>query len=181
MGKVLERLTPSLIEFIGRQPLFFVATAPAQGRINVSPKGLDTLRVLSERCVAYLDLTGSGNETAAHLLSDGRMTMMFCSFDRAPMVLRLHGRGRVVRPRDAGWENVLANFTAVPGMRQVVVLDVTSVQTSCGFGVPVMEVHAERGRLERWAKNKSPEQIERHWREKNSTSIDGLPTHLVEP
>src|SRR5205814_4953448 len=121
-----------LIDFIRRQSLFFVATAASGGRINLSPKGMDTFRVFGPNAVGYLDLTGSGNETAAHLQHDGRITVMFCSFDTKPIILRLYGTGRVVRPRDEQWQQAIASFEPMPGQRQIVLIDVQSLQTSCG-------------------------------------------------
>ena len=129
--------------------------------------------------VAYLDLTGSGNEAAAHLIENGRMTIMFCAFDGAPLVLRLYGQGRVVRPRDAEWPGLLANFTPLPGQRQIVVLRIENVQTSCGFAVPCFEYAGERRLLLDWSEKKGHDGLEAYWREKNQTSIDGLPTGLV--
>ena len=178
MGRVYESITPELRGFIEAQHVFFVATAPleAGGHVNLSPKAMDTFRVLSPARVAYLDLTGSGNETAAHLAQNGRVTFMFCAFEGQPKILRLYGRGRVVRPPSAEWENLSPLFPALPGARQVVVADVTRVQTSCGFGVPRMTFVDDRDALVRWAEGKGDEGL-RHYREqKNRTSIDGLPT-----
>jgi hypothetical protein len=180
MAKFFSELNDSLRAFIGEQKIFFTATAPAEGRINLSPKGMDTFRCLDAKRVAYLDLTGSGNETAAHLLADGRMTVMFCSFSERPLILRIYGRGRVVRPRDAEWAELHARFDPMIGERQIVVLQVESAQTSCGFAVPVYELKEERGMLTEWTEKKGPRGIEDYWREKNQTSIDGLPTHLCE-
>ncbi len=180
MAKFFSELNDTLRAFIGEQKIFFTATAHAEGRINLSPKGMDTFRCLDAQRVAYLDLTGSGNETAAHLLADGRMTIMFCSFSERPLILRIYGRGRVVRPRDAEWEELHARFDPMSGERQIVVLEVESAQTSCGFAVPVYELKEERGMLTEWTEKKGPQGIEDYWREKNQTSIDGLPTHLCE-
>lgn len=167
-------------DFIAAQKLFFTATAPADGRINLSPKGMDSLRVLDPGRVAYLDLTGSGNETAAHLRHDGRMTVMFCSFDAEPLILRLYGRGRVVRRQDAAWAELRRHFPALPGERQLIVLDIDSVQTSCGYAVPLFDYRGERDTLARWAEKKGPTGLLDYWREKNTVSIDGLPTGLLE-
>ncbi len=185
MAKFLPALDDTLVRFIGEQKVYFTATAPRadDGRINLSPKGIDTFRCLDERTVAYLDLTGSGNETAAHLLEpgNGRMTIMFCSFGPKPLILRLYGHGRPVRPRDAEWAALAGHFPVeTPGARQIIVLDVDQVQTSCGFGVPVFE-HAgeERPLLTNWAVKKGPQGIADYWRERNHVSIDGLPSHLT--
>ena len=176
---MLSSLTPSLVDFIAEQKIFFTATAPGRGRINLSPKGIDTFRCLDHHTVAYLDLTGSGNEAAAHLLENGRMTIMFCGFDAKPLILRLYGRGRTVLPADTEWNELLARFDATPGQRQIVVLAVDGVQTSCGFAVPRFEFRAERPTLIEWAETKGTEGIAQYRREKNQTSIDGLPTESL--
>jgi hypothetical protein len=166
--------------FIAAQKLFFTATGTADSRLNLSPKGMDTLRVLSDTRIAYLDLTGSGNETAAHLRHDGRMTLMVCSFDADPLILRLYGRGRVVLREDAEWDGLRRHFADCPGERQLIVLDVESVQTSCGYAVPKFTYAGERDTLARWAEKKGPAGLLDYWREKNQVSIDGLPTGLLE-
>jgi hypothetical protein len=178
MAKFYPRLDKGLRDFIGEQKIFFTATAPADGRINLSPKGMDTFRCLDDRTVAYLDLTGSGNEAAAHLAENGRMTVMFCSFSERPLILRLYGRGRVVRLGEAEWDALHAHFPALPGERQIVVLSLESMQTSCGFGVPVYELKGERPALVEWTLKKGEDGIREYRREKNRVSIDGLPTHL---
>lgn len=163
--------------FIEQQPVFFVASAPlsGEGHVNVSPKGLDTLRVLSPTRVAYLDLGGSGKETSAHLLENGRVTLMFCSFGPSPKVVRLFGRGRVVVPSDPGWAEEYARFDPYPGARQVVVVDVHRVGTSCGYGVPLMDVVGPRALLA----DKRRAAAGWYCPEGNWTSLDGLPTHLA--
>jgi len=167
-------------DFIAAQKIFFTATGTADSRLNLSPKGMDSLRVLSDTRVAYLDLTGSGNETAAHLQNDGRMTMMWCSFDADPLILRLYGCGRAVRRQDPTWSELRRNFPALPGERQLIVLDIESVQTSCGYAVPMYTYNGERDTLARWADKKGPVGLLDYWREKNQVSIDGLPTGLLE-
>jgi hypothetical protein len=167
-------------DFIAAQKIFFTATGTASSRLNLSPKGMDSLRVLSPSRVAWLDLTGSGNETAAHLKHDGRMTLMWCSFDADPLILRLYGRGRVVRRQDAEWADLHRLFTPLPGERQCIVLDIESVQTSCGYAVPTYAYTGERETLARWAEKKGPVGLLDYWREKNQLSIDGLPTGLLE-
>lgn len=179
MAKFYKRLTDNLREFIAQQHVFFTATAPTEGRINLSPKGADTFRCIDNRTVAYLDLTGSGNETAAHLRENGRMTVMFCSFDEEPLILRLYGRGRTVRPQDADWADWSARFDSLTGERQVVVLHLESVQTSCGYGVPLYDFQGDRPTLIRWAQRKGPDGLRRYREQKNQTSIDGLPTGLL--
>ena len=180
MAKLYDAITPDLADFIAKQPLFFVASAPlaAEGHVNLSPKGLDCLRVLSARQVAYLDLTGSGNETSAHLAENGRITFLFCAFEGAPQILRLYGQGRVVLPGDGEWETLISYFTSLPGARQIVVAEIERVQTSCGFAVPLMDFVSERDTLIRWAENRGEAAIQRYQEEKNETSIDGLPTPL---
>ncbi|MCG9884438.1 MAG: pyridoxamine 5'-phosphate oxidase family protein [Cyanobacteria bacterium] len=181
MGKFYGEITPTLREFIGRQHLFFTATAPSVGgRVNLSPKGADTLRILGDRQVAYLDLTGSGNETAAHLRENGRLTVMFCSFEGPPQILRLYGTGRVVRSRDRDWSDWLRHFEPLPGARQIIVLAVESVQTSCGMGVPLFEHRGDRPDLQRWAEGKGEAGLQDYWTVKNQVSIDGLPTGLLQ-
>jgi hypothetical protein len=150
-----------------RAKVFFTATAPTQGRINLSPKGADTFRVLDDKTVTYLDLTGSGNETAAHLKENSRLTIMFCSFGNIPMILRLSGRGRVVLPRHREWDQLHALFTPMPGERQIIVLDLSLVQTSCGYGVPIMEFKEERKTIRQWAEAKGEEGIREYQREFN--------------
>ena len=179
MAKFYPELNDALIQFIAEQKLFFVATAPTQGRINLSPKGLDTFRCLDNKTVAYLDLTGSGNETAAHLLDDGRMTMMFCSFSDKPLILRLYGQGRPVRHRDADWESLYSHFEPRQGARQIILLEIESVQTSCGFGVPVYEFQRTRNDLPRFIANQGEDGLLAYQKKHNQVSIDGLPTYLL--
>jgi hypothetical protein len=177
LAKQFLHLEPAHRAFIERQRLFFTATAAATGRINLSPKGLDSLRVLADDKVAYLDLTGSGSEASAHLLADGRMTIMFCAFAGPPLILRLYGHGTSHRHDSATYRELLPGFGEEPlGARQIVVLAIDLVQTSCGFGVPLYEYEGERPSLARWAENKGPEGLEAYRREKNALSIDGLPT-----
>jgi hypothetical protein len=180
MARFHPSLDDRLRHFILAQKIFFTATGTAGSRINLSPKGMDSLRVLSATRVAYLDLTGSGNETAAHLRHDGRMTLMVCSFDADPLIVRLYGRGRAVRRQDAEWGELRRHFPALPGERQLIVLDVESVQTSCGYAVPMYRYTGERDTLARWAEKKGNPGLLDYWREKNQVSIDGLPTGLLE-
>jgi hypothetical protein len=180
MARFYPALETKHRDFIAAQKLFFTASGAAGGRLNLSPKGMDSLRVLSDTRVAYLDLTGSGNETAAHLKHDGRMTMMWCSFDADPLILRLYGRGRAVRRQDAEWAELRRHFPALPGERQIIVLDIESVQTSCGYAVPRYLYTGGRDTLARWAEKKGAPGLLDYWREKNQVSIDGLPTGLLE-
>ena len=180
VAKHHEFITEDLATFIAAQPMFFVATAADQGRINLSPKGLDgTLTVLGPRRVAFLNLTGSGNETAAHLSENDRITLMFCSFGPKPIVLRLYGSGRAIHPRDAEWDDLDRLFAPLPGKRQIILIDVTSVITSCGFGVPLMELAGQRETLVEWAEAKGDEGIRTYWRERNAASFDDLPTGIL--
>ena len=179
MAKFYDKLTPELSDFIRRQHLFFAASAAATGRINCSPKGMNTFRILSDDTVAYLDLTGSGNETSAHVLHDGRLTIMFCSFEEKPLILRLYGRGEVVRPRDPAWGDLIGKFEQLPGHRQIIVLRIESLQTSCGFAVPRFELVEDRNLLVEWSAKKGEDGIRDYWAKKNQTSIDGLETKLL--
>jgi hypothetical protein len=182
MSEAHSSITPELEAFIRAQPLFFVATAPRTetGHINVSPKGLDTFRVLSANRVAYLDLTGSGNETAAHLLENGRITLMFCAFSGKPNILRLYGRGRSVLPQSLDWPQLAERFTLLPGARQIILCDIHRVQTSCGLAVPTMQFDAHRDGLLKWASGKGDEGLKAYREKKNRHSIDGIPTPLAE-
>lgn len=181
MAKTHPHITDDLREFIQHQKLFFVASAPLSpdGHVNLSPKGHDCLRVLSPTQVAYLDRTGSGNETSAHILENGRITLMWCAFDVPPNILRLYGRGRVVLPTDSEWTTLAAPFEVPLGARQLVIVDVDRVQTSCGFGVPLFEYVEERPQMDAWAERKGPDGLANYRQEKNLCSIDGLPTHLT--
>jgi len=176
MGKVLQNITPDLRIFIEAQPLFYVATAPlaGDGHVNLSPKGLDSFRVLSPERVAYVDLTGSGNETAVHLRENGRITFMWCAFAGPPRILRLYGRGEVVVPECEGWEDLVGRFPGYPGVRQIITAEIFRVQTSCGFAVPLMDHIGERDTLLRWAEAKG-DALPGYRAEKNARSIDGLP------
>ena len=178
MAKFYAALSDELMEFIHAQRIFFTASAAAESRVNLSPRGLQTFHILSPTRVAFLDLTGSGAETAAHLLADGRLTLMFCSFEEAPLILRLYGKGTLVRPNDATWESLYPAFPPIPGARQIVVLEIESVQTSCGFGVPRYEFCGERDTLVSWAEKKGAEGLRQYRAEKNRFSIDGLPTGI---
>ncbi|MBE9069054.1 pyridoxamine 5'-phosphate oxidase family protein [Leptolyngbya cf. ectocarpi LEGE 11479] len=180
MASVFSEMTPAHQEFIQKQQLFFVATAPlsADGHVNLSPKGLDTFCILSPTQVAYLDLTGSGNETSAHLVENGRITLMFCSFDRQPLILRLYGGGMTVLPDSTQWTDVAPYFELIPGVRQIIVVDVHRVQTSCGFGVPMYDYQGQRPTLPTWAQKKGSTAVAQYQIEKGSTSIDGLITPI---
>jgi len=178
--EVFDRISDELASFIAEQPLFFVASAPRDdGHVNLSPKGLDTLRVIDPTTVAYLDLTGSGNETSAHLAENGRLTIMFCSFGSRAMILRLYGCGRTVLPADKEFAGLRSHFDGIVGERQIIVLDVERVQTSCGYAVPRMDNPRHRDTLLRWAENKGEEGLRAYQQEKNAVSIDGLPAPIA--
>jgi hypothetical protein len=180
MAKFYDALDEKLIAFIQRQPMFFIASAAPQGRINLSPKGLDTFRVLSPKRCAYLDITGSGNETAAHARADGRVTLMFCSFVRNPLILRLYGRATVGGPGGALWEELSEHFRPYPGARQIIVITIESAQTSCGFGVPEMVLKRERPTMSDYWLTRGEDGAAAYREEKNRVSIDGLATGLGE-
>ncbi len=179
MSEFFDALTDKHIAFVEKQPMFFVATAASEGRINLSPKGYDAFRILSPGHVAYLDLGGSGNETHAHLTADGRITIMFCAFENPALILRIYGRGVPVLPQDAGWSALAAHFEILPGTRQIFDISVESVQTSCGWGVPMMELVNDRETLKKYHAQADPDS----WKEKTqerTRSIDGLPTRATE-
>ena len=183
MAQQFPDISPALARFIAAQPVFFTATATGTSRVNVSPREGAALRVLGPSAVVYLDQTGSGNETAAHLRADGRMTVMVCAFSGPPRILRLYGRGRVIHRDSPEFAELLRSHYAAappPGMRQMVRLDIDLVQTSCGYGVPLLEPAGERMTLRDWAERKTPEELRAYWEEKNLTSIDGLPTGLFD-
>jgi hypothetical protein len=179
MASFHEDLDESLCEFIASQHMFFVATAPEEGRVSLSPKGMNSLHVFNSREVGYLDVTGSGNETAAHVGQNGRLTLMFCSFDRTPLILRLYGTGRTLHPRDAEFEERMQSFEPISGARQIILLSVESIQKSCGYGIPFYEYQGERDTLKKWAEKKGPDGLAEYWEEQNVTSIDGIPTKLL--
>lgn len=180
MAKFYSSITSRLQKFIEAQKMFFVATAPTNGRINLSPKGMDSFRVISPNRVLWLNVTGSGNETAAHLLENNRITIMFCSFEGAPNILRLYGKGREIKPNDTEWSDVASMFPELPGARQIYDIEIESAQTSCGMSIPYYEYIGERNQLNDWATEKGEEGIKAYWEEKNQTSIDGLPTHILD-
>ena len=182
MAKLYDHITDDLAEFIRAQPMFFVASAPlaADGHVNVSPKGLDCLRILSPGRVAYLDLTGSGNETSAHILENGRITFMFCAFNRPPQILRLYGQGRTILPGSGEWAELAPLFPEYHGARQIIAAKIERVQTSCGYAVPLMDFVGQRDTLLRWADAKDDQGLADYRCEKNLESIDGLPTPLAE-
>ena len=166
--------------FIEAQKMFFVATAAVEGTINLSPKGMDSLRVLDKKRVVWLNLPGSGNETAAHVQEDPRMTLMFNAFEGPPMILRLYGKARAIHRNDAEWEELYALFDPLPGARQIFDLDVELVQTSCGASVPLYEYVDQRDQLNNWAIKKGDAGVKAYWEEKNQVSLDGKRTNIME-
>jgi predicted pyridoxine 5'-phosphate oxidase superfamily flavin-nucleotide-binding protein len=174
MSEFFDRITDEHRAFIARQPVFFVATAAEGARINLSPKGMDTFRVLGPNTAAWLDYGGSGNETNAHLAVDGRITVMFCAFDRPALIYRLYGGARAVLPQDADWTEFATHFHIERGVRQIFVMQIASTQTSCGWGVPEMKLAAERQTLRKFHAQEEPAERQAKYRER-SRSIDGLP------
>lgn len=180
MADFTDTLTPDHIAMIAKQAVYFTATAASEGRINLSPKGLaDTFRVLAPDRVAYLDLGGSGNETHAHLAADGRITIMMCNFEQPALILRIYGRGRPVLPQDPDWEELATHFTLLPGTRQIFDIAVESVQSSCGWGVPLMTIDKERATLVKYHAQADPVAWEKKMAGR-TRSIDGLPTRATD-
>ena len=179
MSKFYDKITPRLQKFIEAQKIFFVATAPNSGRINLSPKGMDSFRVIEKNRVLWLNVTGSGNETAAHLLENKRITIMFCAFEGAPNILRLYGKGKEIKEGDNTWNELISLFPETPGTRQIFDISIESAQTSCGMSIPFFDYKSERNELNDWAASKGKEGIKKYWAEKNQKSIDGLSTQIV--
>jgi hypothetical protein len=180
VAQIYTELSARHCEFITAQKMYFIGTATGDSHINVSPKGMDSLRVLDPQRVAWLNVTGSGNETSAHVQADARITIMFCAFKGAPLILRLYGKARVVHFNDPDWAGLYARFNPLPGARQIFDLAIDRVQTSCGMGVPLYDYKAERGQLEAWAEKKGDAGLREYWALKNQNSIDGLPTHILD-
>ena len=166
--------------FIEKQKMFFIGSAGSEGYINVSPKGMDTLRIIDQNTVVWLNHTGSGNETSAHVQENGRMTIMFNSFDKSPMILKLYGQSKVIHAKDAKWEEMCAYFDEYVGTRQFFVMHVELVLTSCGFGVPQYRYIGERNKLQKWAEKKGREGMKKYWAEHNSVTLDGVKTNVIE-
>ena len=180
MGKFHDSIKPAHKEFIEKQHIFFVSTAPlnADGRVNLSPKGLDCFRILPENKVGYMDLISSGNETSAHTLENGRITIMFCSFNGAPNILRLYGKGFAVLPGSEHWKQYAPHFKTYPSTRQLIIADIDLVQTSCGFGVPLFDYTGERDIHFEWAEKKGADGLYEYVQQNNLKSLDGLPTNI---
>ncbi|MDX8406230.1 MAG: pyridoxamine 5'-phosphate oxidase family protein [Mariprofundus sp.] len=173
MGKKYPEIEAKQVAFIEQQHIFFVGSATAESRINISPKGMDSLRVLGKNRVIWLNVTGSGNETAAHLQSSDRMTIMFCSFEEKAKILRLYGHASIIYPGQPQWDELYPMFEPLPGARQIFDMSVDLVHTSCGFGVPRFDFMAEREMLNAWALRKEQSGIANYWQERNSISLDG--------
>lgn len=180
MGKQLEDISTELQKFIEEQKMFFVGTAMSSGKVNISPKGMESFRVLGPNRVIWLNLTGSGNETAAHLLESNRITIMFCAFEGKPLILRLYGTAKIYHQRDPEWKENITLFPEYVSSRQLVDVHVELVQTSCGFGVPLMDFRTERDTLSIWAEKKGEKGVKDYWEEKNQISLDGKPTNILD-
>jgi Pyridoxamine 5'-phosphate oxidase len=180
MGQMFSALQPAHEEFIKKQKLFFVGSAPmdSEGHVNISPKGYDVFRILSSSEVAYLDVTGSGNETSAHIDENGRITIMFIAFEGSPMILRLYGTGQVVLPGTTKWEHLIGHFDLLPGARQIIYAQIHAVKTSCGMSVPFFQYEGERETLTQWALKKGERGLKSYHREKNMISMDGIVTPI---
>ena len=179
MGQLYQEISPKLQAFIAEQKIFFVATAGAEGRVSLSPKGMDSLRVTDANRVIWLNVTGSGNETAAHVQENGRMTLMFCSFEGSPMILRLYGQAKVLPPHDEEWSALYSQLPQNLGARQIFDLSVDLVQSSCGMAVPFFDYVQERDQLNKWAEKKGKQGIRDYWQEKNQVTLDGKPTYIL--
>jgi len=179
MGKKLDFITTELVSFIQKQQLFFVGTAATEGNVNISPKGTDSFRIIDKNKIVWLNLTGSGNETAAHLIRNNRMTIMFCAFEGKPMILRLYGKATIFHKRDPEFLEYSKLFAKNAGARQIIEMKVELVQTSCGYAVPFMDYKEERNILNSWAEKQGEGKIEAYWKDKNTKSIDGFETEIV--
>lgn len=179
MGKHYKELSEKHAQFIAEQKIFFVGTATADSRINVSPKGMDSFLVLGKSRVAWLNVTGSGNETSAHIQLNSRMTIMFCAFEGAPLILRLYGTAKVVHKNDVEWNSLFSLFEPLAGARQIFDLSIDLVQTSCGMAVPFYSYERDRELLKDWAANRGDEGLKMYWEEKNQNSLDNIPTNIM--
>lgn len=179
MGQRYSELSEKHVEFIAQQKLFFVGTATPDSRVNISPKGMDSFRVINSKRVVWLNVTGSGNETAAHIQHNPRMTIMFCAFEGAPLILRLYGTAKVIHKTSPEWQELQTLFPPLPGARQIFDLGVNLVQSSCGMAVPYFTYEGDRELLSDWAEKKGDAGIKEYWAQKNQFSLDGLPTHIV--
>lgn len=179
MAQRYRELSGTHIQFIAKQKIFFAGTATADSRVNISPKGMDSLRVLSSTRVAWLNVTGSGNETSAHVQHHPRMTVMFCAFDGPPLILRLYGTAKVLHRSDPEWHKLFSLFPPIPGARQIFDVTIDLVQTSCGMAVPYLSYVGDREQLSEWAAQKGEDGLRQYREDKNQLSLDGIPTHIV--
>ena len=179
MGQQYSELSDKHIEFISHQRIYFVGTATADSKVNISPKGMDSFRVLDNKTIAWLNVTGSGNETAAHVQSHPRMTIMFAAFEGSPMILRLYGNATAIHHSDSEWSSLYSLYSPNPGARQIFKLSIEMVQTSCGMSVPFFDYISEREQLNDWANKKGENGIKDYWRQKNQESLDGIPTNIL--
>jgi Pyridoxamine 5'-phosphate oxidase len=179
MAERYDRLDDKLKAFIKEQHMYFVGTAGAEGYVNVSPKGMDSFRIIDDGTVAWLNLTGSGNETAAHVMENGRMTIMFCSFDKQPLIMRLYGQATTIHPRDERWAELYALFPVYTGARQIFLLHLDLVQTSCGYAVPYYTLKGGRPTLTKWADTRGADGIKNYWAEKNARSLNDKDTGIL--
>jgi hypothetical protein len=179
MAKQFVRIEPDHRAFIEAQHMFFVGTAAAEGRVNISPKGMDSLRVLDENRIVWRNMTGSGNETAGHLKQVNRITLMWCGFEKRPMIMRAYGSARTLHPRDADFAALNALFPDQIGARQIYDVSVEMLQTSCGYAVPYFDYMGERDTLKKWAQDRGPDGVSAYWAEKNQQTLDGLPTDVL--
>ncbi|MEW7279333.1 pyridoxamine 5'-phosphate oxidase family protein [Aquimarina sp. 2201CG1-2-11] len=176
MAKMYTKISKEQEEFIANQKIFFVGTAATEGSVNISPKGMDTFRVINANQIIWLNLTGSGNETAAHLLKNKRMTIMFCAFEGKPLILRLYGNAEIYHEKDSFYQEHIHQFPKIEGSRQIIKMQINKVQTSCGYAVPFMEFQEERTQLQSWAEKQGKDRLRKYQEEKNSISIDGFDT-----
>ena len=179
MSQQYSEISDKIKQFIEQQKIFFVGTATADGKVNVSPKGMDSLRVLDKNRIAWLNVTGSGNETSAHVQENPRMTVMFAAFEGNPMILRLYGQAKVIHKNDSQWDELYSLFNPIPGARQIFDLEVDLVQTSCGMAVPFFDYVEEREQLKNWSVKRGEDGLIQYWQEKNQVSLDGKPTNIM--
>lgn len=180
MAKLFSEISLELREFILDQKIFFVGTAADKGQVNISPKGMDSFRVIDPNKIVWLNLTGSGNETAAHLIKNNRMTILFCSFEKKPLILRLYGNAKIFHERDEDYHTYIDLFPKIAGSRQIIEMEVDQVQTSCGYAVPFMDFKEERTQLRSWAGKQGEERIKKYWKDKNTLSIDDFETKILD-
>ncbi|MFT6265935.1 MAG: hypothetical protein ACJAWS_002088 [Oleiphilaceae bacterium] len=180
MGQQFSQLSEKHIEFIANQKLFFVGTATAESKVNISPKGMDSFKVLDDNTVAWLNVTGSGNETAAHVQTHARMTIMFAAFEGKPMILRLYGAAKAIHINDPEWASLYPLFSPMLGARQIFKVAIEMVQSSCGMSVPFFDFVAERDQLSKWAEKKGEQGIKDYWQQKNQISLDGIQTKILQ-